>query len=52
LALFKHTRVSTATWRGGLTYLAVLLVARWGFAALLRARSIDEANLQEEESAG
>ena len=41
MALLHHTRVSTAALRGGLTYLAVLLVARWGFAALSRAAEMD-----------
>jgi len=53
LALFHHTRISTAALRGGLTYLAVLLLARLGFAALQHARMMDEvARIKEEETSG
>jgi len=43
LALYHHTRISTAVWRGGLTYLAVHVVARYGFAALTRSIEMDAA---------
>jgi len=49
LSLLNHVRVSTAAVRGGLTFLAVLLVARWGFAALCQAHALDEAERNDEE---
>lgn len=53
LALFQDSRVSTAAMRGGLTYLAVLLIAKWGFAALQRAHNLEVAqSVNEEETAG
>ena len=50
LALFNHTPISTAVYRGGLTYLAVLLVARWGFAALARSMELDAAQQAAREN--
>lgn len=50
LSLFHHVRVSTAALRGGSTYLALLLVARLGFAALVQARALDaKAKAEAEE---
>ena len=53
LALFHHVPVTTAVLRGGATYFACLLVARYGGLALAKAAAIDAAALDttpEEEA--